>query len=85
MSKHTPGPWIKIGTDIGSEERGQIATMSIMSLVNMKLSEREANARLIAAAPEMLDALEWIASLKTGGMIEATAKALVAKAKGELS
>ena len=43
----------------------------------------EANAALIAAAPDLLATLEWIAALKTGGMIEARARAAIAKATGE--
>lgn len=41
-----------------------------------------ANARLIAASPDLLATLEWIAALKTGGMIEARARAAIRKATG---
>ena len=67
MSQHTPGPWafrkgnytpkwredtylVETG-NLEHQEGGQIAHMCL-----------EANARLIAAAPEMLDALHWILS-----------------------
>jgi hypothetical protein len=56
-SLHTPGPWLRIGTNIGTPDGGIIASMSIMSIVSMEKGERDANARLIAAAPELLDTL----------------------------
>ena len=79
MNKHTPGPWLRIGTDVGNEN-WPIATMSIMSLVNMKKEEREANARLIAAAPELLSALQGLLKGIFDGPDEANAAMLVAKA-----
>ncbi len=63
-SKHTPGPW---ETDRNNVHTGQIAT--IHHCLNNDWvevwspnwpadeAEQEANARLIAAAPELLDAL----------------------------
>jgi hypothetical protein len=43
----------------------------------------EANARIAAAAPDLLEFAKWVLSLKTGGMIEARARAVVAKAEGD--
>lgn len=52
-SKHTPGPW-----KVGHTSSGQYQiTPNAMSAV-----ERCANARLIAAAPELLAALELLVS-----------------------
>lgn len=62
MSKHTPGPWVaEFGDDI------VIATPSCeIAVVAYTLAQRgahTANARLIAAAPELLEAvkamIEW--------------------------
>ena len=49
MNKHTPSPWIIKGQDIiGNETNGYICSWS----------GRSANAKLIAAAPELLEALK---------------------------
>ena len=60
MSKHTPGPW-KVtpsnqtsGWGVCIEAPGRI----IAKLTGRKKNDKEANARLIAAAPELLEALE---------------------------
>jgi len=103
MSKHTPGPW-KIGSEqtdgLGryaqvqsSEEFGDIvARVCVAHNANHTLNRSgRANARLIAAAPELLEALELILPYLTDGEDagdEATAlapivRAAIAKAKGE--
>ena len=75
VTKHTPGPWLRIGTDVGTADCS-IASMSIMSSVTMKRGEREANASLIAAAPELLEALKsvwlWMETKQTGKAKAAT-------------
>ena len=64
MTEHTPGPWRKTAGYIASN-KGVVAVYvpsrgSIMHWAddNAASSELEANARLIAAAPELLEALE---------------------------
>ena len=69
MSKHTPGPWAmpdsgkgrisKVGANGGWD--GLIATADCGDYARSK-SEGLANARLIAAAPDLLEALEsaWL-------------------------
>ncbi|EGT4433448.1 hypothetical protein ACPIC8_003871 [Cronobacter sakazakii] len=58
-------------------------------LVTLSLSEKEANARLIAAAPELLEALKSIMELQTRGYVvlgdkcTEMARAAIAKAIGE--
>lgn len=59
MSKHTPGPWKDKGSligwfDIENFEGKEIAWISNVPVRN--LEEAEANARLIIAAPELLEA-----------------------------
>lgn len=59
MQKHTPGPWRRVAFDIlGStaEGNGMVAEVTTDGLSN--LAEADANARLIAAAPDMLTALK---------------------------
>lgn len=75
MSEHTPGPWYvndnpdSMMWDISITEcvpedwdntfRGFIAHLSQTNQINT--NEQQANARLIAAAPDMLEALQRIA------------------------
>ena len=99
MSKHTPGPWEIEGTprqgwDIFSlgEERRYITSEPMRE----RAISYEPDARLMAAAPELLEALEKIVELNAPGrryklhqlgMLVNTmlsiARAAVAKAKGE--
>lgn len=62
VSNHTPGPWKADFTHIGhvkAENGAVIAKCSkLTSLVNL-----EANTRLIAAAPELLEALKAMLAL----------------------
>ena len=68
-AKHTPGPWL---TDRRNAHTGQIATIhhclnndwveiwtDKWAETGLGEGEQEANARLIAAAPDMLAAIEW--------------------------
>jgi hypothetical protein len=90
MSNHTPGPWIysginnegKISSTMFSRENGELVGT---------ITTAEANARLIAAAPDLLEALEflladWIAingDRITGSRVPAEkAIAAIRKAKG---
>ena len=81
--KHTPGPWTQHGLEI----HGEIFICD----VNENPKDREehiANAHLIAAAPEMLEALELILNDNRlmNAMTKEQAKAVmysVSKARGE--
>ena len=95
-AKHTPGPW-RIDRNnswpiyVSAESDGEGVAM-----MDGLLELREANARLIAAAPELLQALEWMQSLflPSGAYQEKfqdqlsmaleKAEAVIRKAKGEL-
>lgn len=62
MSAHTPGPWeVSCGSVYGANDI-RIALMDREELCTLP-AERDANARLIAAAPRMLAALTEIAQL----------------------
>ena len=98
-SKHTPGPW---GIDINSVgeyliSAGPIGTPVDYLAVITNRKRSKANARLIAAAPEMLEALEGLFkecammhrywgdgdNAKAADKAESFARAAIAKAKGE--
>lgn len=55
MAKHTPGPWSNDGTEVGT---GILHEIKIAKCCLVGYDETRANARLIAAAPEMLELLE---------------------------
>ena len=64
MSKHTPGPWASVATmssdfdfirRIESDLAGQVAKVRVSTVLPQE--EALANARLIAAAPDLLDLL----------------------------
>lgn len=63
MSKHTPGQWVIRGSEIGVRDtsdtmsNGMMLTVCDVNKWDFK-DEWEANARLIAAAPDLLEALE---------------------------
>lgn len=101
MSNHTPGPWMIQSRDndllfdvVDSRTESKlIAGPFRHELPTVKgNSETIANARLIAAAPELLEALEtivcWqdvdsIGARLTSAQMLTQARAAIAKAKGE--
>ena len=99
MSKHTPGPWIVYefvdGYDIRSPEAECWVAMSSDPEAVWGAIGREEDARLIAAAPELLEALEFFVAAggkgRTFYAVEGEllqdcvdkARAAIAKAKGE--
>lgn len=99
-AKHTPGPWIGAGPSFGGplplytteiitewedEDEGS-PTICFLPFTHND-DENEANALLIAAAPELLEALQSCADiLRHEGVwpgAEARARAAIAKATGE--
>ena len=103
MSAHTPGPWLvesdpmhfdTLSTVVGGvkkKAKGIERQMIVQVGGWAEWREQEANARLIAAAPELLEALKDLrAAIKSQGVIS-TVKALskadaaIAKATGEPS
>ena len=63
MSKHTPGPWTK-SRNVISDQNGQI----IAAVDYGQSGYVQANARLIAASPEMYEALKGLVSLALCGV-----------------
>jgi hypothetical protein len=89
MSKHTAGPWRRVGIDAIYAENGQ--DVALVHGVNREVDDAEdiemiANAHLIAAAPALLKALEDL--LAPYNLFEEhqttidRARAVIAKAKG---
>ena len=65
MSKHTPGPWtmepfVDGCYDVNSPDTGDLVAHEIAS---------EADARLIAAAPDLLEALRMVLNVSEGGFM----------------
>jgi phosphoribosylcarboxyaminoimidazole (NCAIR) mutase len=61
MNTHTPGPWFTDDAQDSDERRYVMSANApfpgTVAIVTLDIEEAEANAALIAAAPEMLDAL----------------------------
>lgn len=90
-TKHTQGPWQIVDTqDVGlhikTVDFDLIATLANGDNFFAKNPQNEANARLIAAAPELLDALLWVRDNCTGlpAVARAIAEKAISKAQGEL-
>ena len=100
MSKHTPGPWsvvehdhaICIQTESPSKTKYGASRYAAIGGFDRndraQLEEARANARLIAAAPELLEALQKIAGntydeWTNGAEAARIARAAIAKATGE--
>lgn len=83
--KHTPGPWTVLGEGIYCADN-----WFFIADVPVNFAEhsgvQEANARLIAAAPELLEALQELLEVQAeldAEIAERKARAAIAKATGE--
>jgi hypothetical protein len=100
MNKHTPGPWTYTGNGhdeivapnvIVLEDDGGCGDPSCCGPASYWVAISSDNARLIAAAPELLEALKLCAAVCAGetinknGLIAAleSARAAIARATGE--
>ncbi len=97
---HTPGPWdlysahpaeqyVDVPVENPTEDQSHRSLFRIHHDDNVPQGEAEANAMLISAAPEMLEALERIADMDNAEGITAyqlaeIAQAAIQKAKGGL-
>lgn len=88
MSKHTPGPWkvfldgVKTVCGRPGMDRSQLMPVVLLGLG----CNKEANARLIAAAPDLLAACEAVIEYMKYGQFEKAVevcKAAIDKAKGK--
>ena len=96
MSKHTPGPWYDVGAWVEVED-GKVAEICSCNpddfdqkRLGRTYNEMCANARLIAAAPDMLEALmmcdeamDYMSEYDIPLMLPERVKFAIAKAKGE--
>jgi len=103
MSKYTPGPWTFSKSDMFGDLRfyvaqsdaapytpnfSDVATLIAETVPSERQYIQEANARLIAAAPELLEALQELLSESSDGIATSPltrnkAHAAIAKATGE--
>ena len=90
QTKHTPAPWIINGSAIEANPVGALATC--IAHVYNESDEHAANARLLAAAPELLEACkraQTAFAFDQGGKARretmAQLKAAIAKAEGKES
>lgn len=96
-AQHTPGPWANIGIGFDTEIIAGVGSVDPLKVVriatvydcSLSMEVQEANAHLIAAAPDLLAALELVAGLDEGMLTSPTlavvknCRAAIAKAKGE--
>ena len=88
MNKHTPGPWRVVEDRVPASLEVYSGKTAIAECWRRAETETElANARLIAAAPELLDALQYLANVcpainAQGEEAHQRASAAVAKAVG---
>ena len=89
----TPGPWHHHGPgsvrvcDGGHDLEAGCWTIAEAEIIGVERETAEANARLIAAAPELYEALDWLCayaeeSTKPGEAYLQMARAALAKARG---
>jgi len=86
MSKHTPGPWAAVARtnayiEIEAPNQPGYATKKVAMI---SMPNHEANARLIAAAPDLLEALKgFMDGAEAMGWNTDKARVTIAKATGE--
>jgi hypothetical protein len=89
MSKHTPGPWEIEGHYhfgykwISGPEHSQLAQVVWCMEYEDRSPSCEANAHLIAAAPDLLEALEIALDFAGDAWWAEKAEAAIEKARGE--
>lgn len=93
MSKHTPGNWIAKPRDsadwidlVTDDPETCGGSAHSLPFASCRHFNQEANARLIAAAPELLETLRFVARLSYGSprnhAIQERVRAVIAKVEG---
>lgn len=80
MSEHTPGPWA-VSNQWGATQVGPPSGSVAVVTINQGVEQAQANARLIAAAPELLEMVAQLASGSPGDV--QAAWELIRRIKGE--
>ena len=94
MTQHTPGPWVIVGHQIEGPTKDQDGFDRVVAYVHLRQPRNgsaEANARLIAAAPEMLAVLRRLVAVDANPAADSLdvtrvaddARALLAKIEGK--
>ncbi len=87
MSKHTPGPWklVIANTELVSiyPQGGKERIAQVYCPLDGSGGTINGNARLIAAAPEMVGLLKWYADSDMAPNMDKDARALLARIEGE--
>lgn len=81
MSKHTPGPWIIKGLSVRATDARETIICEVTGAEGNPIAV--ADTRLIAAAPEMLEALQEIARMSSTTKLRRVALAAIEKAEGK--
>ena len=81
--KHTPGPWA-LGAE-SSDETGQVIAADGSHIAYVECDPVAANARLIAAAPDLLSALQALDFAQDQGCTEETWATLWAEARAAIA
>ena len=77
---HTPGPWEVVGPLLHNKNPN-LGLWGVEAATNICEYCTLADAHLIAASPDMLEALEYLVSLGGGDALD-PARAAIAKARG---
>ena len=84
MSNHTPGPWKALkDSDTNCVATITSGWVAVSIAADPNKFDAESDARLIAAAPQMLRVLEYLLTRLDDILDERIAQAAIAKAKGE--
>jgi len=88
-TQHTPGPWKITSLEFIDDSLGG-GIARVYSRQTRSLEELEANARLIAAAPEMLEALKdqekfWVMREAELGLLSTKANELLARIRAAIA
>jgi hypothetical protein len=84
MKTHTPGPWRTTGLNVRAGDALICYATNHWADDETPESERQANADLIASAPDLLSALERLAHPMADDEDLDYAREIIAKAKGQL-
>lgn len=88
-TKWTPGPWTFVSAETLAIKDANMNTLATANLLHLRgrrpIEECEANAHLIAAAPDLYSTLEWLRDNPGVDIVVryATIEAALAKARGE--